>query len=77
MDGFGVQEAKVSARRIEGCYREQECGEGVEVEGFEYVTLEQRGESTGGAAAGAVEVEVLVDGTLRIELVLRGWTEKQ
>ena len=71
------EQVDVAAGGVEGCDGEQKSGEGVEAQGIEQVAVEERGESSGGTAAGAIEVEVLVDGTLRIEVVLRGWEEGQ
>ncbi len=68
---------RVAAGGVDGCDGEQESREGVEAERFEQMAVEQCGESASGAAAGAVQVQILVNGTLRVEVVLRGGIEQQ
>jgi hypothetical protein len=65
-----VKKEPVAAGGVEDCGGQQESGEGVEAQGFAEVAVEERGEGTGGSAAGAEEMQVGVDGAARIEGVL-------
>jgi len=52
--------------------------EPVEREGVPDPAVEQRGERAGGAASGALQMEIRVDGALRVEVVLfRGEAQEQ
>ncbi len=69
--GFGLQGAAVGRDGEGKDGGEQKDEKRVEVEGFAEMAVEQGGECASGAAAGALDAEELVDGTARIEGVLR------
>lgn len=49
----------------------------VEAERFSIVAAKESGEGAGASAAGAEDVQVLMDRALRVEAVLRRWEEDQ
>jgi hypothetical protein len=75
--GFASQEATVAEDAVDSGERKQRCDQGVEVDCFGEMSAQQGGQSTGGSAAGTLQVKIFMNGTLRIEAVLRGGKQQQ
>jgi hypothetical protein len=72
MDGFPVGGGEIGEQK-----RQKNEDEGIVVESFGDVGVEKGGDGAGGSAAGAIDVEIMKNGALRVEVVLLGREETQ
>jgi collagenase-like PrtC family protease len=77
MQRFALQEVVIAEYSVGDSEGKQQRDEGIEVESFGKLPVQQSGKCTSASATGAFEMKVFVDGALRVEAELRGRKEKQ